>query len=84
MVLAGKLGDMPTIPYDKALHYVYGSVLFSLCYHLVGCANALLAVCMIAAGKEIYDYLHRDSHTPDFWDFVATMAGALVCASTLL
>ena len=76
---------MPTIPYDKALHYLYGSVIFAVCYHLLlGWSNALWAVAMIASGKEIYDYMHRDSHTPDFMDFVATMAGALVCASTLL
>jgi hypothetical protein len=41
-------------------------------------------VLLVASGKEIYDYMHRDSHTPDFMDIVATMAGALVCASTLL
>ena len=72
------------LPYDKALHFVYGSLIFAACYHLLGIGNSLLAVCLIASGKEIYDYMHRDSHTPDFWDFVATMAGALVCASTLL
>jgi hypothetical protein len=78
------LSFLAKLPYDKALHYVYGSVLFAVCYHLLGTGNSLWAVCIIASGKEIYDYLHRDSHTPDFWDFVATMAGALVCASTLL
>jgi hypothetical protein len=75
---------MPTIPYDKALHYVYGSIIFAACYHLLGVGNSLLAVLLVASGKEVYDYMYRDSHTPDFMDIVATMAGALVCASTLL
>ena len=75
---------MPTIPYDKALHYLYGSVLFAMLYHVFGVGNSLLGVVMIASGKEIYDYMHRDSHTPDFWDFAVTVLGALVCASTLI
>jgi hypothetical protein len=58
--------NVPTIPYDKALHYVYGSVLFSVFYHMLGTGNSLLVVALVASGKEIYDYLHRDSHTPDF------------------
>ena len=77
------LSLLAKLPYDKALHYVYGSVLFSLCYHLLGIGNSLLGVVLVASGKEVYDQMHRDLHTPDFWDFVATMAGALVCASVL-
>jgi hypothetical protein len=75
---------MPTIPYDKALHYVYGSVIFAVCYHLVGVGNSLLAVLLVASGKEVYDYMHRDSHTPDIWDLIATLCGAAVCASVLI
>jgi hypothetical protein len=75
---------MPTIPYDKALHYVYGSVIFAVCYHLIGVGNSLLAVLLVASGKEVYDYMHRDSHTPDIWDLIATLCGAVVCASVLI
>ena len=72
------------LPYDKALHYVYGSLLFALTVHAIGAAYSLVFVAAVAAIKEVYDYAHRDTHTPDVWDFVATVAGALVCASVLL
>jgi hypothetical protein len=35
-------------------------------------------VAVIAALKEIYDALHPDKHTADFWDWVATTLGGLV------
>lgn len=72
------------LPYDKALHYVYGSLLFALTVHAFGTAYSLIFVVAAASVKEIYDYVHRDVHTPDTWDFVATVAGALVCASVLI
>ena len=72
------------LPYDKALHYVYGSLLFALTVHALGAALSLMFVAVVAAVKEVYDWFHRDTHTPDLWDFVATVAGALVCASVLL
>lgn len=76
---------MPTIPYDKALHYIYGSIIFAVCYHLfLGWGIAMWTVLLIASGKEVYDYMHRDSHTPDIWDLIATLCGAVVCASVLI
>jgi hypothetical protein len=39
---------------------------------------------LVASGKEVYDYMHRDSHTPDIWDLIATLCGAVVCASVLI
>jgi hypothetical protein len=35
-------------------------------------------VAIVALLKEIYDYLHKDIHTPDFLDWVATVLGGLV------
>jgi hypothetical protein len=32
-------------------------------------------VAVVALAKEGYDYLHKDIHTPDAWDFVATVLG---------
>jgi high-affinity nickel permease len=41
-------------------------------------AYSIVVVAIIALLKEIYDYLHKDIHTPDFWDWVATVLGGLV------
>ena len=78
------LKALANIPHDKALHFIYGSVLFALVVHIVGAGIGLLVVTAVAALKEFYDYMHRNIHTPDVWDFVATVVGALVSASVLI
>lgn len=78
------------IAHDKALHIVVGSAIFSAVY--VACTLAGLpalhiaagAVVLAAVGKEVYDRIHRDRHTPDPLDALATIAGGVVCALPLL
>lgn len=78
------------IPYDKSLHALVGAAIFSAAYIIFTLAAlpalqiAAAAVLLAAIGKEVYDHLHRDKHTPDFMDAVATIAGGVVCALPLL
>lgn len=64
------------IPHDKALHFIAGVLIFAVA-HFGGIWVGMAAVTVAAVGKEIYDWFHRDKHTPDVWDAVATMLGGL-------
>jgi hypothetical protein len=70
-ILAGK------VPVDKFMHFVCGLVIAALLTPFIG-AYSIVVVAIVALLKEIYDYLHKDIHTPDFWDWVATVLGGLV------
>jgi hypothetical protein len=70
-ILAGK------VPVDKFMHFICGLVIAALLTPFIG-AYSIVVVAIIALLKEIYDYLHKDIHTPDFWDWVATVLGGLV------
>lgn len=72
-----------SIPSDKVMHFASGSVLFALLWHWTSWW-ALLIVASVAVSKEVYDHMHRDIHTPEVMDALATIGGALVCASVLL
>ena len=65
------------VPADKQMHFLCGLVIAALLTPFIG-AYSILVVAIIALLKEIYDYLHKDIHTPDFWDWVATVLGGLV------
>ncbi len=65
------------VPCDKQLHFICGFIIVAVLTPFIG-AYSILVVAVIAALKEIYDYLHKDIHTPDFWDWVATTLGGLV------
>ena len=65
------------VPCDKQMHFICGLVIAALLTPFIG-AYSILVVAVIAILKEIYDYLHKDIHTPDFWDWVATVLGGLV------
>ena len=65
------------IPADKQIHFICGLVIAALLTPFIG-AYSIVVVAIIALLKEIYDYLHKDIHTPDFWDWVATVLGGLV------
>jgi VanZ family protein len=80
------------IPTDKKLHMIVG---FAISYSigaafvifkpenkfmfLIGIVIALL----IGLSKEVYDYFHKATHTPDIMDALATLLGGVV-ASFLL
>jgi hypothetical protein len=38
----------------------------------------MVAIVVAAVGKEVYDWFHRDRHTPDVWDAVVTVIGGVV------
>ncbi len=65
------------VPADKQMHFLCGLVIAALLTPFIG-AYTIVVVAIIALLKEIYDYLHKDIHTPDFWDWVATVLGGLV------
>jgi hypothetical protein len=73
----GKLYIPCSIPADKQQHFISGAILGIVLTPFIG-AYSILVVAVIAALKEIYDYLHKDIHTPDFWDWVATVIGGVV------
>ncbi len=65
------------VPADKQMHFIGGLVIAALLTPFIG-AYSIVVVAVIALLKEIYDYLHKEIHTPDFWDWVATVLGGLV------
>jgi hypothetical protein len=65
------------VPADKQAHFLCGLVIAALLTPLIG-AYSIVVVAIVALLKEIYDYLHKDIHTPDFLDWVATVLGGLV------
>ena len=69
-----KLLNKLIIPYDKALHALYGLILYSLLCFVVQPVIALVTAIVVAAAKELYDYLNQDKHTVDVMDVVATVA----------
>ena len=74
--------NLPTIPYDKALHVTYGAALSlagAIAAHVVQLPvwfGALALPAAFAIGKEVYDRV-SDLGTPDPMDAAATVAGAL-------
>jgi hypothetical protein len=65
------------VPADKQMHMLSGFIIAAVLTPFIG-AYSIVVVAIIALLKEIYDYLHKDIHTPDFWDWVATVLGGLV------
>ena len=65
------------LPHDKALHLI-GGVLIYAAAHFVSPVVGLAAVAVAAVGKEIYDLFHRDKHTPEVMDAVATIIGGII------
>lgn len=65
------------LPLDKAYHVIAGVLIYAAA-HFVSPVVGLIAVAVAAVGKEGYDYRHRDKHTPDLWDAVATIFGGII------
>jgi hypothetical protein len=64
------------IPADKQAHVTTGAVAGLFGYLILG-YYSLILVALIAAVKEGYDYLHKDIHTCDFFDWLATVLGGV-------
>jgi hypothetical protein len=70
---------LPRIPADKANHIIYGAVIYLLVSILTSSPSAGLSACvLIGISKEFYDLKHKDIHTPDVVDAVATITGGLI------
>jgi MFS superfamily sulfate permease-like transporter len=67
------------IPRDKLMHMAVGAAIFlvSIVTGLGGAVGLALAI-VAGVGKELYDTQHRDVHTPDLWDALATIAPAAI------
>ena len=69
--LVGKVAE------DKFMHFISGAIIAAVLTPFIG-FYAVVVVAIIALLKEIYDALHPDKHTADFWDWVATTLGGVV------
>ena len=69
------LNALKSIPVDKQLHFYAGAIIgFSLSL-FIPFGISFIAVIIIGALKELYDYYHPDKHTCDFYDWLATSLG---------
>jgi hypothetical protein len=71
------MNPLNKLPYDKALHIIAGVLVYAAA-HFVNPLVGMAAVTAAAVGKEVYDYMHKDKHTPDAWDAIATIGGGLL------
>ena len=65
------------VPCDKQMHFIGGLVIAALLTPFIG-AYSIVVVAIVALLKEVYDFLHPESHTADFMDWVATTLGGVV------
>lgn len=66
-----------SIPHDKQGHFIAGVLAYALA-HFAGPMAGMAVVITMAIGKEIYDQFHRENHTPEVLDAVATILGGVV------
>jgi VanZ family protein len=74
------------VPQDKYTHFVSaligGALLTVLLYQLnqvfLTVIVGTIITSALAAMKEVYDDMHKETHTPDVWDWVASSIGGLV------
>lgn len=77
--MASILNIIPNIPHDKLGHFVAGILCFTV-FHFINPALAFAITLLMAIGKEVYDYYHKENHTPELMDAVATILGGVVGA----
>lgn len=70
---------LPLIPGDKANHFIYGLMIFAICYLLLGALFSGIICVIVASGKEVYDSYHPD-HEASWLDIVWTLLGSLTAA----
>lgn len=71
--IAGKLYIPCAIPADKQAHAIGGMIVFGALTLIFDTLAAIIGVYLIAIGKEIYDSFHKDIHTSDYMDALATV-----------
>ena len=66
------------VPADKQMHFISGAIGGIAMFMLTGSIGvSFVSVSLVAMFKELYDLLHRNKHTPDIWDWLATSFGGL-------
>jgi len=65
------------IPQDKLLHFIVGLFVY-MAFHFIHPVVGLIAGLVIGIGKECYDHFHKNKHTPDLDDALATLFGACI------
>lgn len=66
---------------DKTLHLGVGIGAALLGGYLGGSPwGGFIGACLLAVGKEIYDYQHRDTHSPSLRDALVTVLGGAIGA----
>lgn len=65
------------IPADKQRHFLSGAIGSLILFIFIG-HYSILIISVLAISKEISDYFHKDIHTPDFFDWIATTSGAIL------
>ena len=66
------------VPADKQAHFISGAILATAILLVTGSPSvSFVSVSLVACLKEVYDLLHKDKHTPDVWDWVATSLGGV-------
>jgi hypothetical protein len=68
------MNKLPLIPIDKANHFVYGVIIYTLFNLVFHPLISLIFLMVISIGKEVYDYL-SDTGTPDYKDALWTLMG---------
>ena len=76
-----KVLSVMLIPYDKALHFIAGFMLFLFFSLIVGGITALIIVCLFAIAKEYYDYKTYGKF--DLADMTMTIIPALIMVAYL-
>lgn len=76
-MILNPLTALSSVPADKLGHFTAGVLIYAA-LHFISPTVGLLAVVVAAWGKEVYDYLHRNKHSPDPLDALATMIGGLI------
>lgn len=69
------------LPKDKLQHLIVGAVVSVIILILTGSVlAAILASSGVGIGKEVYDLLNKDKHTPEILDAIATSYGGMLVA----
>lgn len=72
-------GIISRVPPDKLGHFVGGVLIYTVT-HFINSFIGLTIVILFALAKEGYDAMHRDRHTPEWKDAIATILGGITGA----
>ena len=61
------------IPFDKQQHMLVGVIIFIIMLLFLSPEKALVVTSFVAILKEVYDFYHKNTHTSDLFDALATI-----------